>query len=107
MSRENAVVLAGRTLALLLVVWALAELANLPGYVQSYLYYSNHGSSPSGLEYWQYWRHHYLLDVGFVVTKIVGFSLLARWLFRGGPEVAELLLPSYAEEIPVGAKLES
>jgi hypothetical protein len=34
-----------------------------------------------------------LLAIGFLITRIVGYSLLARWLFRGGHEVEELLLP--------------
>jgi hypothetical protein len=102
MSKEDAVVLASRTLALLLTVWALAEMANLPSYLQSFLHYADHQIlSPADAEYWQYWRHHYLIDLGFVVTKIIGFGLLARWLFKGGPEVADLLLPSVSEEISI------
>ncbi len=102
MSKRESAELAGRALAVLLLVWALAEIANLPGYVQSYLYYSSHANaSPSNLDYWQYWRHHYLIDMSFVVAKIVGFALMARWLFKGGNEVAELLLPSVEENIVV------
>jgi len=44
----------------------------------------------------QYWRHYYLISLSFLVTRMISFSLLARWLFRGGPEVEELLLPDEA-----------
>ena len=99
MSREDAVVLASRTLAVLFTVWALAEICNLPSYVQSYLHYLNHLSvmSPDS-DYSLYWRHHYLIDISFVLTKVVGFSLVARWLYKGGPDVADLLLPTSMQE---------
>ena|SRR5271165_3696501 len=98
MSREDAVLLASRALAVLFIVWALAEVANVPGYVQSFLHYSGHQAiSSTNPEYWDYWQHHYLIDLSFVITKIIGFSLMSRWLFKGGPEVAELLLPSIQE----------
>jgi len=99
MSREDAVVLASRTLALLLIVWALAEIASLPAYVQLFLHYSGRQpDSASNSNYWEFWRHHYLIYLGFTITKVVGFSLLARWLLKGGPEVAELLLPGIPED---------
>jgi hypothetical protein len=41
MSRKDAVVLASRTLALLLTVWALAEAGNLPASLHSFLRYMN------------------------------------------------------------------
>ena len=100
MSKEDAVVLASRALALLFIVWALAEVANLPGYVQSFLHYSGHQSaSLTNLDYWEFWRHHYLIDISFLIAKVVGFSLLARWLFKGGPEVVELLLPDLQDPV--------
>jgi hypothetical protein len=90
MSRKDALVLASRTLALLLTVWALGEASGLPESLHSFLRYINQepGSS-TGI---QYLRHYYLIRLGFLVTRIVGFSLMARWLYKGGPEVEELLL---------------
>jgi len=96
MSRKDAVVLASRTVALLLIVWALTELSHLPERVYSFLRYLNPGPTPSPAI--QYWRHYDLIDLGFLVTRIIGFSLLARWLFKGGPEVEELFLQSEFEE---------
>jgi hypothetical protein len=42
-------------------------------------------------------RHYYLLILGFLLTRIVGYSLMARWLYKGGPEIEELLLPAEPE----------
>jgi hypothetical protein len=91
MSRKDGVLLASRTLALLLTIWALAEAANLPGSAYSFLRYNsdNLGSTAT-----LYWRHYHLIGMGFLITRIVGFSLIARWLYKGGSEVGELLLPS-------------
>ena len=94
MSKRDAVVLASRTLATLLIVWALTEVSHLPGALQSYLHYLNHEPSSSGVEYM---RHYYLLILGFLLTRIVGYSLMARWLYKGGPEIEELLLPAEPE----------
>jgi len=96
MSRRDALVLASRALAFLLGVWALSEVSYLPESLHSFLRYINQepGSSPAI----QYWRHYHLIRLGFIVTRIVGFSLMARWLYKGGPEVEELLSPSSLHE---------
>jgi hypothetical protein len=92
MSRKDAVWIASRTLAVLLTVWALTDVSYLPAATYSYLRYAGNqsGTSPSA----EYWRHFYLITLGFLVTRIVGYALIARWLHKGGPEVAELLLPA-------------
>lgn len=96
MSRKDAVVLASRALALLFVVSALAEASYLPEFLQSFRHYIN--QEPSSSTAVSYWRHYYLLRTGFLVTRMVGFSLMARWLFKSGPEVEELLLPNTPPE---------
>ena len=97
MSRKDSVTLASRTLAVLLTVWALNEVSHLPGTLHSFLNYLNHEPSSSpGVEYM---RHSYLITLGFLVTRIVGYSLMAMWLYRGGPDVEELLLPAGSEEV--------
>ncbi len=96
MSRKEAVVLASRTLALLLTVWALAEAASLPLSLHSFLRYIS--QEPGVSTAVQYWRHYYFISLSFIVTKMVGFALLARWLFKGGPEVEELLSPPASHE---------
>lgn len=98
MSRENAVRLAGRVLALLFTVCTLWELSHVPEYVQSFLHYDEFEIGPStNIQYVEYWRHHYLIALGFLVARIVGFTLVSGWFFKGGPEVAELLLPPTTE----------
>ena len=92
MSRRDAAVLASRTLALLLIVWALAEVLNLPEYVYSFIHHLHQESVLSAKH--GYWYYYYLTCLGFVIVKIVGFSLTAWWLFKGGPRVEKLFLPS-------------
>jgi len=94
MSRKDALVLASRTLAVLLTVWALAEASYLPEFLHSFRYYINQVSSLSA----QYWSHYYLIRIAFLVTRMVGYFLMARWLYKGGPEVEEMLLPSGPQE---------
>jgi hypothetical protein len=90
MSRKDAVVLASRALALLLSVWALSEMSYLPQGIHSFLRYFN--QEPGASNATQYWRHYYLIALGFLVARILGLSLLAKWLYKGGSEVEELLL---------------
>lgn len=98
MSRTDAVVLTSRALALLLMLWALIDLSYIPEEVISYRRYIGHEVTPTNSEYWFYWSHHYLLNLSFLIARIIGLSLLSRWLFKGGPEVFELLLPAAAQE---------
>jgi len=98
MSKKDAVVLASRTLATLLILWALSEVSYLPERLHSYLNYLNRElSSAPGI---QYMRHSYLIALGFLITRIVGYVLMARWLYQGGPEIEELLLPTESQESP-------
>lgn len=77
----------------------LTLVSYLPEEVLAFRHYVGHEiTSSSNAEYWIYWRHHYLIELGFLVTRIIGLSLMARWLFKGGPEVASLFLPEAAEE---------
>ncbi|MGA7377760.1 MAG: hypothetical protein WBW36_15520 [Candidatus Sulfotelmatobacter sp.] len=95
MSRKDAVTVASRTLALLLVVWALGEASSLPESLYSFLRYVNQEPLSSTV---QYWRHYHFISLGFLIIRIVGFSLLAGWLYKGGPEVEELLLHTASQE---------
>ncbi|MGD0163196.1 MAG: hypothetical protein ABSB39_12065 [Candidatus Sulfotelmatobacter sp.] len=98
MSRKDALVLASRVLAVFLTVWALAEASYLPEFVYSLRHYFNDASSSTTVEYW---RHYYLLRTGFLVTRTVGYFLMATWLYRGGPDVEELLSGAAPEETSV------
>ena len=96
MSKKDGVLLASRALALLFTVWALTAITSLPGEVFSFIHHSKNGPIVSSAD--QYWSHYYLIGLSFLVVRIVGYSLLARWLYKGGPEVEESLWPSSAEE---------
>jgi hypothetical protein len=96
MSRKDAVVLASRVLALLFAVWALGEASYLPEFLHSFRHYVN--LEPESSNAIQYWRHYYLIRLSFLVTRMIGFSLMARWLYKGGPEVEELLLHPAPQE---------
>jgi hypothetical protein len=94
MSRRDGVVLCSRVLAVLLTIWALSEVTYLPTSVYSLLHYAEGASTSSA----PYWRHHYVMALGFLITRIVGYSLMASWLFRCGPDIEELLLPEELQE---------
>jgi hypothetical protein len=96
MSRKDAAVLASRTLALLLVVWALSDASYLPGRVHSFLHHTNQESVLSTTH--GYWYDYYLISLCFLVARVVGYSFAARWLFKGGPGVEKLFLPSAPQE---------
>jgi hypothetical protein len=77
MSRKDAIVLAARTLAVLLTVWALTDVSYLPDRLYSFLYYLN--QQPTSSASTLHWRNDYLIALGFLVVRIVGYSLIARW----------------------------
>ncbi len=97
MSRKEAVMLASRTLAVLLTVSTMTEESYLPEHVHSFLHYLNQESTASTAI--EYLRHYYLIRLGFLVIRIVGYSLMAMWLYKGGPEIEELLLPEPDEHV--------
>ena len=96
MSRKDNVVVASRALAVLFSAWSLGEVSYLPERLQSFLHYMNQetGSSTSI----QYWRHYYLIALGFLITRIIAFSFLARWLYKGGADVEQLLSNAASQE---------
>jgi hypothetical protein len=93
--KKNGIVLARRTLAVLLTVWALTDASYLPERLHSFLHSLNHEPASSSAIEWA--RHDYLIELGFLVTRIVGYSLMARGLFKGGPEIEDLLMPEPEE----------
>jgi hypothetical protein len=95
MSSKDAVALASRALSVLFIASGLSEVSYLPEFINSYLHYDV-AATTSG--YVEYMHHYYLLRVGFLITRIVGYFFMARWLHKGGPGVAELLLPSTSDQ---------
>jgi len=65
------------------------------GTVHSFLRYHQ---EPETSAYVHYMHHSYLISLGFLITRIIGYSLMARWLYKCGPEVEELLLPPTHDE---------
>jgi|HubBroStandDraft_1064217.scaffolds.fasta_scaffold00004_102 hypothetical protein len=97
--KKDAVVLASRALAVLFVVWALGEASYLPERLHSFLHYMDEGPGPAS--FIDYRRHYYLIALGFLAVRAVGYSLMARWLYKGGPEVEELLSGAAPQETSV------
>lgn len=95
MTREDFVVLASRSLGLLIMVEALIELSYLPGSINSFRHYVSVELASASAT--QYYRQANLISLSFLVVRIIGYSLLSRWLFKGGPEVVNLLLPGTGE----------
>lgn len=99
MSREDAVSIVSRSLSVLFTVFALVEMSYLPEFVHSYLRYTGEGVTQTS--YVEYMHHYHLLRAGFLIARIVGYLLFARWFYKGGPAIEDLLLPSHVDERPV------
>jgi hypothetical protein len=99
MSRKDAIVIASRALSVFLTVWALTEISYLPEFLHSYLRYTSEGIVQT--EYVHYMHHYHLLRLGFLITRIVGYALMARWLYKGGQGVEALLFPAQSDEITI------
>ncbi len=91
MTRREGVILASRGLAIYLTINALVALSALPEVAYSFQHYAVGTVTTTAAEYW---RHHHLIERGFLMTRIIGYSLMASWLFRCGPEIEEWLLPA-------------
>jgi len=94
-SSREAIVLRSRLLAVILILYALAALSNLPETIYSFRHYALEIEPSVRTEYM---RHLYLITVGFQITRIIGYSLMASWFFRCGPAIEELLLPAHLRE---------
>ena len=71
MTQKSFVELASRALAVLFIVWALTDVSYQPARLYEFLHYF--GIAPSSA-YFEYMRHLELIELGFLVTRIVGFS---------------------------------
>jgi hypothetical protein len=99
MSRKDAILIASRTLSVFFTVWALTEISYLPEFLHSYLRYNGEGIAQT--EYVHYMHHYHLLRLGFLITRIIGYALLARWLYKGGRGVEEVLFPAHSDKITI------
>lgn len=96
MTRKDGIVVGSRVLATVIAIWALTDVSYLPAEIHSFVRYAAAETPLS--EAIAYWRHHYLIEVGFTITRIVGYSMMSVWLYRCGPEIEELLLPMHLRE---------
>lgn len=94
MSRKDAISLVSRAIALYLTFWALAELTNLPVRVLSFVHSVTAERMAPNM---QYLRQYYLMEVAFLLTRVVGLSVLALWFHKCGPGVEALLQPPRSE----------
>jgi hypothetical protein len=94
MSKRESVVLASRTLSVLLMVWVFADMSYLP---ERWIEYVHYLRPESASEQVTYLRRYHLAMLVCSGVRILGFSILARWLYKAGGEVVELLLPSSQE----------
>ena len=88
-------VLGSCLLAVILIVYALVALSVLPESLYALRHYARETEPTVRTEYL---RHRYQISLGFQITRIIGCSLMAWWLFRRGPDVEELLLPAHMRE---------
>jgi hypothetical protein len=95
MQNQDAVGIAARALSVLFIASGLGEVSYLPEFINSYLHYDVAATTSA---YVEYMHHYYLLRLGFLITRIIGYFFMARWLHKGGPGVAELLLPSTPDQ---------
>lgn len=94
-SRREAVVLGSRVLATLLSVWAFSTLSCVPETAYAFARYTE---GPMSTAASGYWKHHYLMVLGFEIMRLIGYSLMAVWLFRSGSDIEELLLPAHMRD---------
>jgi hypothetical protein len=82
MTRENAAIVASRSLALLMAVWTLVELTELPVRIFSLLH---HLGQQSVLGTRSYLSTYDFLEVAFHAIRVLVRSLAGIWFWRGGP----------------------
>jgi hypothetical protein len=84
MTRDEGVHLASRSLALLMIIWALVDVTYLPDVVTSLVHYLRQRTI---LVPQNYWIHHYEMITTFYVFRTVALFIAARWFWRCGPGV--------------------
>lgn len=91
MSRNDAVLIASRVVALYLVCWALDSTTYLPTRVLSLSHYMNQNSVLVGASYLS---RYYLYELISACVRIVLLAAAAWWFYECGPRVQAFLLPS-------------
>ena len=81
MTREDMVV-ASRSLALLMAVWTLVDLTYLPVRIFELLHHERHQSVIGRPDYW---ASYYSLAIACQVIRILLMALAGVWFWKGGP----------------------
>ncbi len=88
--REDVILIASRILALLLLVWALLDLAALPEQGFSLIHYRILiNKTPHDV----YMSHLYLIATITLALKILALLATVEWLWKCGPKVEGLFSP--------------
>jgi len=90
MSRKELVLVVSRTLSLLLIAWALAEMTYLPERLFSL---SHHVSERSVLASEDYWTRYSVIITVFLVVRIIALFVAALMFWKCGPRVQTLFFP--------------
>jgi hypothetical protein len=82
MTREDIAVVASRSLALLMAIWTLVEMTELPVRIFSRVH---HLAQQSVLGTRDYWSKYYFIEVVFHVIRVLITALAGVWFWKGGP----------------------
>lgn len=82
MTREEAAVVASRSLAMLMAMWTLIDLTYLPETIFSLLHHLGHQSVVGPRDYWSGYYSLLLASQGF---RILLVALAGIWFWKGGP----------------------
>jgi hypothetical protein len=95
MTRDEAVKLVSRALAIIQLITALLEITYLPAYILSWYHHAQFGSDsiPS-----DYYTRLYTIELGSLVLRICGLFLLSLIFWNCAPWVALYLLPPGQEQ---------
>jgi len=84
MSQEEGAQLASRALGLLMIVWVLVDVTQLPQTVLGLAHHLQQSSVPIPQTYWTI---YYLAGLSSHLVRIVGLSSAALWFWKFGPGV--------------------
>ncbi len=84
MLRKEAVQIASRALAMLMIVWIMVEMTQLP---QVVLGLAHHLQQNSVLIPERYWTIYYAAGLSSHVVRMMGLAIAAVWFWNCGPGV--------------------
>ena len=94
MSKKEAVQIACRVVGLYFAAWAFSDLMYMPERIYELLYHPNRQSVLLGADYFS---KYYLLRTSFEIARVLIWSLMAVWFWRGGDEVEKLFTPESSD----------